>query len=107
VQNLRGEPRWLHGIILEQTGPISYQVSVNDQIWRRHIDQLRFSGLPSVESSLPKESVDVYPDEYPFREQPDSTAETVPSVPEPCTDQAERRYPQRECRPTQRLIENT
>jgi len=24
VQNLRGEPRWLHGIILEQTGPISY-----------------------------------------------------------------------------------
>ena len=107
VQNLRGEPKWLRGVILDQTGPISYRVSVNDQIWRRHIDQLRSSVPSNTGSSSSRDSVDAFPDECPFREHPDSITETVPSVPEPCTDQEEPRYPQRERRPTQRLIENT
>ena len=37
VANLRGEPKWLCGVIIEQSRPISYRVSVGDDIWRRHI----------------------------------------------------------------------
>ena len=40
VQNLRDGPKWLSGVIVEQTGPVSYRVQVSDQIWRRHADQL-------------------------------------------------------------------
>lgn len=38
--NLRDGPKWLLGTIIEKTGPVSYKVAVNGQIWRRHIDQL-------------------------------------------------------------------
>ena len=40
VRNLRGGPKWLPGMIVEQTGPVSYRVQVSDQIWRHHADQL-------------------------------------------------------------------
>ncbi|KAL9984702.1 hypothetical protein ACROYT_G007028 [Oculina patagonica] len=40
VQNFRGEPKWLGGVITEQTGPVSYKVLVGDQLWKRHIDQM-------------------------------------------------------------------
>jgi len=40
VRNLRGEPKWLPGHIVEQTGPVSYRVQVGDYLWRRHVDQL-------------------------------------------------------------------
>ena len=40
MQNLRDGPKWLSGVIVEQTGPVSYRVQVSDQIWRCHADQL-------------------------------------------------------------------
>ena len=40
VRNLRDGPKWIPGIVIEQTGPVSYKVQVNDQIWCRHTDQL-------------------------------------------------------------------
>lgn len=40
VRNLREGPKWVCGTIVEQTGPVSYNVQVSGQIWRRHIDQL-------------------------------------------------------------------
>ena len=40
VRNLRDGPKWIPGIVIEQTGPVSYKVQVNDQIWHRHTDQL-------------------------------------------------------------------
>ena len=40
VRNLREGPKWLSGIVLEQTGPVSYTVQVCDQIWRCHTNQL-------------------------------------------------------------------
>ncbi|KAL9979213.1 hypothetical protein ACROYT_G016843 [Oculina patagonica] len=40
VQNFRGEPKWLGGVITEQTGPVSYKVLVGDQLWKRHVDQM-------------------------------------------------------------------
>lgn len=41
VQNFRGEPKWLEAIVTERTGPVSYKVQVNDQVWKRHVDQMR------------------------------------------------------------------
>ena len=40
VQNFRGEPRWLEGTVMEQTGPVSYKVLVEDQRYRCHVDQM-------------------------------------------------------------------
>ena len=40
VQNFRGKPRWLNGTVAEQTGPVSYKVLVDDQLWKRHVDQM-------------------------------------------------------------------
>ena len=41
VQNFRGEPKWIEGTVAERTGPVSYRVIVGDQIWKRHVDQIR------------------------------------------------------------------
>ena len=38
VWSLRDGPKWLSGVIVEHTGPVSYRVQVSDQIWRRHPD---------------------------------------------------------------------
>ena len=93
----------MQGVIIEQTGPISYRVSVGCDIWRRHIDQLRSGTMASTETSSASDCVD----ECPFRESSSySSAETVPNTPESSTTDQERRYPERERRPTQRLIEN-
>ena len=40
VLNFREGPRWIPGKILEKMGPVSYQVVVQGQTWKRHIDQL-------------------------------------------------------------------
>ena len=40
VRNLRDGPKWLSGVIVEQTGPVSYRVQASDQIWQHHADQL-------------------------------------------------------------------
>lgn len=44
VRNYRGPPKWLKGVIVSQSGPVSFQVKVSTrtgtQIWRRHHDQL-------------------------------------------------------------------
>lgn len=49
VQNFRGEPRWLEGTVTEQTGPVSYKVLVEDQLWRRHVDQMHKKRESSVD----------------------------------------------------------
>ncbi|XP_066982770.1 uncharacterized protein [Macrobrachium rosenbergii] len=36
----RGSPKWENGVIVGQTGPVSYTVRVGEKVWRRHIDQL-------------------------------------------------------------------
>lgn len=35
----RSGPRWVEGTVLEQTGPVSYTVSVNNAVRRQHADQ--------------------------------------------------------------------
>ena len=80
VANLRGEPKWLRGVIIEQTGPISYQVTVGDDIWRQHIDWLRPGSMASTDTNTSKsDSID----KCPFHESSlQSSTETVPDTPE-------------------------
>ena len=40
VENLRGEPKWLPGTMIEKAGSVSYHVQVGDGIWWRHADQI-------------------------------------------------------------------
>ena len=51
VQNFRREPRWLAGTATEQTGPVSHKVLVEDQLWRRHVDQMHKKRESSVDST--------------------------------------------------------
>ncbi|XP_062846979.1 uncharacterized protein K02A2.6 [Trichomycterus rosablanca] len=56
LRNTAGEtPRWIPGIITQQSGPVSYKVrgEATDQEYRRHGDQLRprhAAGLPDLQS---------------------------------------------------------
>lgn len=45
VRNYRRGPKWVRGTVIEQTGPVLYKVKVNDQTWKRHVEQLRDSNL--------------------------------------------------------------
>ena len=40
VHNVREGPKWLPGTISDKTGPVSYEVTVNGQVWRRRAEQL-------------------------------------------------------------------
>ena len=54
ARNLWGEPTWLPGHVVEQTGPVSYRVQVADYLWWRHVDQLldsKFSEQQQVPDS--------------------------------------------------------
>ena len=32
--------KWLPGVVIERTGPVSYKVEVLGIVWRQHVDQL-------------------------------------------------------------------
>lgn len=40
VRNLREGPHWLIGVVVQQLGPVTYEVEVASQVWKRHADQL-------------------------------------------------------------------
>ena len=42
ARNYRGKRKWVPGVIMAKTGPLSYQVKVaQNMVWHRHIDQLK------------------------------------------------------------------
>ena len=42
----------MRGTVIERTGPVLYRVRVNDQTWRRHVEQLWDSYLtPAIEET--------------------------------------------------------
>ena len=49
VENPKGDPKWLPGIILKKLGPLSYEVKVNDNIWKQHVDQMITSSKHTCE----------------------------------------------------------
>ena len=40
VENFNGEPKWLVAQVVERTGPLSYKVLIEGNIWCCHIDQI-------------------------------------------------------------------
>jgi len=106
VRNLRGEPKWLPGHIVDQTGPVSYRVQVGDYLWRRHVDQLLES--KSSEQTSCDESVTTAATRPPELPLPSSLTNTVPND----TDNSEPvppviRRSTRERRAPERLIEQS
>ena len=49
VRDYRGLDKWTPGMIKERTGPLSYRVQVQQEVWKRHAEQLRHRIDPSVE----------------------------------------------------------
>ncbi|XP_064487549.1 uncharacterized protein K02A2.6-like [Ornithodoros turicata] len=98
VRNFRGHPKWLRGVIVGQSGPVSFQVKVSSRtgvhVWRRHQDQLLTSGYHDQVQHQGSSANDLWWDS------------TGSSEPGPCNAPIERqaavatrRYPQRQRRP--------
>ena len=73
VQNFRGEPRWVEGTVAEQTGPVSYKVLVEDQLWKRHVEQMHkkhayFMDRTAPSHAVNQDNVDVEPTTHPHTE---------------------------------------
>ncbi|XP_031553786.1 uncharacterized protein K02A2.6-like [Actinia tenebrosa] len=41
IRNYRDGPKWVHGTVLEQVGPVLYKGQTQEKVWRRHFEQLR------------------------------------------------------------------
>ena len=53
AKNFRPGPDWISGIIIEKLGPLSYLVETStQQVWRRHVDQLRLFEQHKTQSEL-------------------------------------------------------
>ena len=96
ARNYSGLPKWLPGTIIEETGPVSTKVQLDDgAIVRRHHDQL----IPRQETpQLNEEQITPEPDGVPeATETASAQVECTPGRP------GERRYPTRERRPPDRF----
>ena len=85
VRKLQDGPKWLSGVIVEQTGPVSYRVQVSDQIWRCHADQLLdhtrvvAEEQPAIQGREEGSSDILFP-ETPVMQPIQSEAESIPSA---------------------------
>ena len=103
VRDFRSPRKWMPGTIKTQSGPVSYQIELEDgQIVRRHIDHIR---LRSCSASSNEDT--------PFRDcdQNFEFFDSLPSFQTPEAESAEaeerqptRRYPLRDRRPPDRLM---
>ena len=62
VQNFRGEPKSLDGIVTEQTSPVSYKLLVGEQLWKRHVDQKHLSNKdskPGISATHSNDTTDI------------------------------------------------
>ena len=57
ARNYSGGAKWLKGVIVEKTGPLSYKVRIEGGIIRRHIDQLVASPVKPRKSDVGPEVV--------------------------------------------------
>ena len=49
IRNYRGNPKWLTGVILQRSAPLTYLVKTQSGlIWKSHIDQLRTTSISVV-----------------------------------------------------------
>ena len=117
ARSYRGDHKWVPATVKERRGPLSYTVEVaSGTVWRRHVDQLRSSGLTLeedlsvVSTSAEKGGQTAAPEisamDCPSVFIPASTTDTsAPGGNQADTSGEEERYPTRVHRPPQRLIE--
>ena len=93
VENPKGDPKRLPGVIVERVDALSCKVKVDSTIWKWHIDQLLVSSEHTMKSD--DDAFDVLP-----------TSRTTESSDIPTTNSSDRscaastsRYPQRERHP--------
>ncbi|XP_046862892.1 uncharacterized protein LOC124456513 [Xenia sp. Carnegie-2017] len=53
--------RWIQGVIQMKLSPVTYQVLVDDVLWKRHIDQLRSLAGSTVPDGKTKQDAEKYP----------------------------------------------
>ena len=51
MRNYRGTDKWIPGVVMSKSGPLSYRIRANDQIHRRHIDQLKKRAKQDVDDN--------------------------------------------------------
>ena len=75
VQNFRGEPRWLDATVVERTGPVSYKTQIGEQVWRRHVDQMRGKSYHHTSETSVKAPIPLVPNQNYEMPQPESLPE--------------------------------
>ena len=107
AKNWRPGPMWIPATVIARTGPVSYQVELQNSktVWRRHLDQLRLrSNVKTVTSdeALPELSDSLINVDPPCD---GSSSVSSSSVTTPAAQQmtAPRRNPPRDRRPPDRL----
>lgn len=86
ARNYSGEPKWIPATVIAQTRPVSYIVQTNDNVWRRHLDQLLATSPVSSELS-PEPSLDVL-DPPPVFTHTQVQQSTIPETVTPAADVA-------------------
>ena len=106
VRNYREGSKWVPGVIIENTGPVSYVVKTSDGlVWRRHVDQIREYVSEQMSASRNLTSVPQSDDEYgPTLPLQEETVEPSPTRPSPASESevVEHRYPRHDRRPPDR-----
>lgn len=118
ARSYRGDQKWVPAVVKERHGPLSYTVEVASGVaWRRHIDQLKRSvtqddmlltGSPAEDSGGPTTPAE--PSSHNMHGEPVSIPSSASQATVPVGDLAdtpreEGRYPARDRKPPQRLIE--
>ena len=112
VRNFRDGEKWLKGVVVEVSGPLSYKVRVFDgRLWRRHVDHLRDCNVPPSETKECDSDQDSFLLDHPNQSEPQHNMETpLPTetennTPQVASQESEhtRRYPSRNRHPPNRL----
>ena len=113
ARNFREGERWIPGYIVEVTGPVSYNIELEDgRNWKRHQDHIRsrlvvsndLSDIPFPDTTLsgtPPESFPILPESPPMNST--STPVESESQLQPSVSEQSRRYPVRERRAPERF----
>ncbi|GFT66021.1 uncharacterized protein K02A2.6 [Trichonephila clavipes] len=83
VRNYSGPNKWKIGTIINRDGTLSYSIQIGNEIWKRHVDQIRKCGK-SIELSQAATEIPIYDKELNFPDEPvsDDVAESEPPAPE-------------------------
>ncbi|GFX51446.1 uncharacterized protein K02A2.6 [Trichonephila clavipes] len=79
VRNYSGPNKWKIGTIINRDGTLSYSIQIGNEIWKRHVDQIRKCGK-SIELSQAATEIPIYDKELNFTDEPvsDDVAESEP-----------------------------